>query len=236
MSAGAGYGSRAPSVSEAYGFYLFNTFDSYDYLGNPSLKQESSLETGVETSWSRTPFTVKTNVSYFYFTNYIIGRPDSDLSSMTVGAAGVKVYENLLHASMLNTGVSLKYLFPEYFTLSGRILYSRGRRERNGNLPLIPPVSYESSLSFAKDRFVAEVAVSGASRQKHYSAEYGEDETKSYLTANISAGYGFRINSLIFNLKSGVENVFDAYYSTFADWNNIPRRGRNVFINLKISL
>jgi iron complex outermembrane receptor protein len=236
ISAGAGYGARPPSVSEAYGFYLFNTFDVYDYLGNPSLKQESSLETNVETAWTRSPFIVKVTASYFYFTNYIIGKPDSDLSSMTIGAAGVKVYENLPHASMLNAGLSLKYLFPEYLTWSGRISYSRGQDNRKDNLPLIPPVSYESSLSFGKGRFSAEIAVSGASRQRHFSAEYGEDETKDYLTANVSIGYGFKINKIIFNLKSGVENALDAYYSTYADWNNIPRKGRNIFINLGIGL
>jgi iron complex outermembrane receptor protein len=34
------------------------------------------------------------------------------------------------------------------------------------------------------------------------------------------------------NLKVGIENIFDSYYSTFSDWNNIPRKGRNVFLNL----
>ncbi|MDR2383856.1 MAG: hypothetical protein LBD76_08265 [Prevotellaceae bacterium] len=236
MSAGAGYGNRAPSVSEAYGFYLFNTFDAYDYLGNPSLKQESSLEASIETAWTQSPFIVKANASYFYFTDYIVGKPDSGLSSMTIDAAGVKVYENLPYASILNASVSLKYLFAECFTWSGRITCSRGQDDRNGNLPLIPPLSYESSLSFRKDRFFVEIAVSGASRQRHYSPEYGEDETKSYFIGNISAGYGFKINGVVFNLKSGVENVFDMYYSTYADWNNIPRRGRNVFVNLGIGL
>src|SRR5690606_24582854 len=37
MSFGAGYGERAPSVSEGYGFFLFNSFDNYDYIGNPTL-------------------------------------------------------------------------------------------------------------------------------------------------------------------------------------------------------
>jgi len=33
-------------------------------------------------------------------------------------------------------------------------------------------------------------------------------------------------------VKLGAENIFDTYYSTFSDWNNIPRRGRNLFVNL----
>ncbi|MDR0700599.1 MAG: hypothetical protein LBG28_15485 [Tannerella sp.] len=235
-SAGAGYGNRAPSVSEAYGFYLFNTFDAYDYLGNPHLKHESSVEANIETKWTRSPFIVKANASYFYFTNYIVGKPHKDLSSMTIGASGVKVYENLPHASILNINLSLKYFLLRYFAWNGRITYSRGQDDKKGDLPLIPPISYESSLAFKKGRLSAEAAVSGAFRQTHYSAGYGEDETKGYLIGNLSIGYGFKINKVIFNLKSGVENVFDMYYSTYADWKNIPRKGRNVFINLGISV
>ena len=41
---GLGYGERAPSVSEGYGFFLFNSFDNYDYIGNPNLKNEKAFE------------------------------------------------------------------------------------------------------------------------------------------------------------------------------------------------
>ena len=44
FSIGAGWGSRAPTVTEAYGYYLNNTFDQYDYIGNPRLKNESAVE------------------------------------------------------------------------------------------------------------------------------------------------------------------------------------------------
>ena len=33
-------------------------------------------------------------------------------------------------------------------------------------------------------------------------------------------------------LNMGVENMFDANYTTYTDWNNLPRMGRNVFMNL----
>ena len=37
-------------------------------------------------------------------------------------------------------------------------------------------------------------------------------------------------------MKLGVENILDTYYSTYSDWNNFPRQGRNIFINLNYSL
>ncbi|MDR2628077.1 MAG: hypothetical protein LBC40_08610 [Dysgonamonadaceae bacterium] len=232
----AGYGSRAPSVSEAYGFYLFNTFDAYDYLGNPHLKQESAVETSLSLGWKKRSVEIKAEASYFYFTNYIIGQLDAGLSHMTPGASGVKVYENLPHATILNTSLLLKYWLGEYFSWNGKLTYARGQDGRNGNLPLIAPLSYDASLTFRKEKFSAEAGIAGAARQTHFSPGYGEDETAAYLVANLSAGYAFKVNKLVFNLKSGVENLFDTYYSSYADWRNIPRKGRNVFVNLEIRI
>lgn len=44
LNTGVAYGERAPSVSEGYGFFLFNSFDNYDYIGNPDLENEKSYE------------------------------------------------------------------------------------------------------------------------------------------------------------------------------------------------
>lgn len=33
-------------------------------------------------------------------------------------------------------------------------------------------------------------------------------------------------------LKAGTENLFYENYSTYADWKNIPRPGRNVYANV----
>ena len=44
LTFGLAYGERAPSVSEGYGFYLFNSFDNNDYIGDPELNTEASME------------------------------------------------------------------------------------------------------------------------------------------------------------------------------------------------
>ena len=230
-----GYGARAPSVSEAYGFYLFNTFDAYDYLGNPRLKNESAVETNASLRWEKRPFEFRAEVSYFYFTNYIIGKPDAGLFYMTPGASGVKVYRNMPHASILNANLLLKYRFSKCFLLDGKIRYARGQGNNRENLPMIAPLDYNALLMFREEKFSVIAGIAGAAQQIHFSSEYGEDETKAYLIANLSAGYDFKINNFIFNLKSGIENMFDTYYSTYADWRNIPRRGRNIYVNLIIN-
>jgi iron complex outermembrane receptor protein len=236
ITAGGGYGTRSPSPSEAYGFYLFNSFDTYDYLGNPELKNESSIETNFSLVWKNKTFRAEAGTSCFYFTNYIIGKPNNDLYPMTIGSPGVKVYENLPHASIFNSHLILKYGFLNYFSWNGRLTYSLGKDDGGGYLPLISPFTYGSSLSFKKLRYFAEAGIEGAARQSNYSPQYGEDATGAYLITNLSLGYDLRIHKTILNLKIGVENLFDEYYSTYSDWNNIPRKGRSLFINLNINL
>jgi iron complex outermembrane receptor protein len=72
---GGGYGLRAPTSSEAYGFYLFNSYDDYDYIGNPLLKSESSWEGNLSVIFSKKKHRFNIDASCFYFSNYIIGKP-----------------------------------------------------------------------------------------------------------------------------------------------------------------
>jgi iron complex outermembrane receptor protein len=78
--------------------------------------------------------------------------------------------------------------------------------------------------------------MNGAGKQSNYSSEYGENETAAYTVFNLNASYNFYFGRNTLFLKAGVENILDTYYSTYADWNNIPRLGRNVFINLSYVL
>jgi iron complex outermembrane receptor protein len=236
LSAGGGYGVRAPSPSESYGYFLYNTFDGYDYLGNPALKNEKSFEGNASATWRKRGLNVKMDASVFYFSDYIIGKPNDNYDRMTLGANGVKVYQNLPHALIFNTSLTVKYRFAQYFQWKNRLSYAIGRDHAGQTLPLIAPFGGESALSFEAYHWTAEAGIQAAARQTDFSAEYGEDPTPEYLTANLSLGYEWKIKAAILHLKGGVENIFDKRYSTYSDWNNIPRKGRNFFVNLGMDL
>jgi len=72
----------------------------------------------------------------------------------------------------------------------------------------------------------------GNGNQSCYSSYYGEDNTSAYAVLNLNLGNILYVknNKMIF--KYGVENILDANYSTYADWNNIPRQGRNFYANV----
>src|SRR5699024_6134530 len=74
FSVGTGYGHRAPSVSEGYGYYIYNSFDRYDYIGNPDLDNEISYEANASAIFNGENLRVEAKFNYFYIQNYIVGR------------------------------------------------------------------------------------------------------------------------------------------------------------------
>jgi iron complex outermembrane receptor protein len=229
---GLAFGERAPSVSEGYGFYLFNSFDLFDYIGNPELMNENSLEGSVSMGYKTQKWSAKMSSSYFHISNYIVGKPDPSLSTMTIGASGVKIYTALDYATIFNVDLNLEYQFSTDFKWKGQLVYSNGKDFEGQNLPFISPLRYFSSLDYKKGKFTSEIAVQGNATQTQYSPFYGEDRTPSYAILNFDAGYSFAFEKVKCNLKTGIENIFDTYYSTFSDWNNIPKKGRNLFLNV----
>jgi iron complex outermembrane receptor protein len=231
-SFGMAYGERAPSVSEGYGFYLFNSFDRYDYIGNPELNNENSVEGSVFIGYKTQKLSTKISSSYFHISNYIVGKPDTTLVPMTIGASGVKIYTALDFATIFNIDMNFEYQFSTDFKWKGQLVYSYGKDFEERNLPFISPLRYSSSLDYKKGKFTSEIAVQGNATQTQYSPFYGEDRTPAYAILNFDSGYSFNFEKSIWNVKAGIENIFDTYYSTFSDWNNIPRKGRNFFLNV----
>ncbi|WPV64547.1 TonB-dependent receptor plug domain-containing protein [Chitinophaga sp. LS1] len=224
----ATYGERAPSVSEGYGYYLYNSFDQYDYIGNPGMKNEKSISVNTALLFRTSRFSVKVSGSYFHLMDYIIGRPDSGLSAMTIGAAGVKVYEQLTYANIFNCALDAEYKFSTHLTWTNKVSYRRGAGEHIKYLPLIQPFTYSSGLTFHHRSFSAGITANGTAAQDTYNPEFGEQALPGYTIFNLSASYKFK--SLL--LKAGAENILDKNYTTFADWNRIPRMGRNIFVNV----
>ncbi|TRX20629.1 TonB-dependent receptor plug domain-containing protein [Flavobacterium franklandianum] len=229
---GLAFGERAPSVSEGYGFYLFNSFDQFDYIGNPELRNENSLEGSVTIGYKTHKWSAKMSSSYFYISNYIVGKPEEILVPMTIGASGVKIYTALDYATIFNADLNLECQFSEVLKWKGQLVYSYGKDFEDQNLPFISPLRYFSSLNYKKGKFTSEIAVQGNATQTQYSPFYGEDRTLGFAVLNFDSGYSFAFEKVKCNVKIGIENIFDTYYSTFSDWNNIPRKGRNLFLNL----
>ena len=238
FSIGVGWGSRAPTVTEAYGYYLNNTFDQYDYIGNPHLKNESAVELNgsYKLSIFDSQFSIALDANAFFFSNYIIGQFETRLSPMTVDAEGVKVYGNLRHATIVNTSFSTEWKIFSWLNWNTRLSYAIGQDDKNDPLPLISPFAYTSSLTFAYKSFQGNVELRGNSRQTNYGKKYGETSTSAWSIGNISGQYTFTVSEHALTLRAGIENIFDKRYTSYSDWCDIPQKGRNVYMNLSWQL
>ena len=235
-SIGAGWGSRAPTVTEAYGYYLNNTFDQYDYIGNPSLKNESAVELNGAAKFSilNSQFSIDGNV--FLFSNYIIGQFETRLSPMTVGAEGVKVYGNISHATIANISLSWDWQITDHFSWNKKVSYSSGRDADGDALPLISPISWQSEWTYQNQRFQVQATIKGNAHQSNYGEKYGETAAKAWTIVSLAASYQFSILHSQFSIRAGVENLLDKHYATYADWNHIPQKGRNIYMNLTFNI
>ena len=232
FSIGTGWGSRAPTVTEAYGYYLNNTFDQYDYMGNPHLSNESAVEVNGAYKFSAQDFSIGLDANAFFFKDYIIGHLDSRLSAMTVGAEGVKVYGNLDHAVIANASLTADWQISERLAWNGKLSYSLGRDDVADPLPLISPVTWRTELKYERDALQVQVELRGNARQTNYGAKYGEIVTAGWNIVTLSAAYRYKVATL----RGGVENLLDRKYSAYSDWNNIPQKGRNIYLNLTFEL
>ncbi len=235
VSIGTGYGQRAPSVSEAYGYYMYNSFDRYDYIGNPSLKNEISYEANAAAGFKNEKIGIEAKVNYFRIQNYIIGKVLNLGSPMNYQSIGVKGYTSLKHAQLINTTLNANYNILPHVHWKGALAYARATDDKDGNLPFIRPLTYQTSLHLMHKQLGFQTSFTGDLAQRNFSPEYGEDKTPAYLVWNLSADYKFKTKNCETTLQVGAENLLNEYYSTYADWGNIPRMGRNIFAALKLS-
>ena len=233
---GMGYGERAPSVSEGYGFYLYNSFDNFDQIGNPNLKNEKSAEGNAFVGLKHKKTSVKLTASYFHISDYIIAKPNAALVPMTIGASGVKIYTPVSYATIWNAGLSSEYKIAPELKWNGQLIYTYGKDSDNINLPFMSPLSYRTSVNYFKNRIAAELSLQGNATQTLYSPYYVEDKTPNFAVINASFGYTFKFSRYTVGINVGVENLLDSYYTTYSDWNNMPRMGRNLFSDLIIKL
>lgn len=239
VSAGAGWGSRAPSVTEAYGYYLNNTFDQYDYIGNPRLKNESAIEVNASFQWQPLSglCSIAADANAFFFSNYIIGQFEERLSPMTVNAEGVKVYCNQSSATISNVSMTVDRKFAHHFSATMRLAYGVGRDENGDPLPLISPVAYSAMISYTQDKLSINAEIQGNAKQSSYGKKYGETQTPAYTICRIGGKYEWSISSKhSITLRTGIDNLLDKRYTTYSDWCGIPQKGRNVYANISIEL
>ena len=232
LEVNAGYGERMPTLNERLGFYLYNRFDGYDYIGNPDINPESTFNTELTMNYVLPRVEMQATVFYQSVEDYITGITDPSMKAMTIGARGVKTYANFNHAELAGGELMVLAKPESHLQWINTIKYTYGQLSGYGALPLIPPLKAVSALRYQAKTFDIQAEWEQALDQHHVSSIVGEQPTSAYAIFNLRSG--IRINSR-FSMNGGIENVLDRRYREHLDWGNIMRPGRNFYLNLNFN-
>lgn len=228
----ASYSERFPTASEEFGFYLYNKFDNYDYIGNPELKNESSYQLNLGVDYSKHNLSFKTNVFGYFFRDYIMGVYDKSVSAMTPGSNGVKFYSNTGNALLTGLEMNLMMNLSGKFSLVAIVNYTYGKELSGDPLPLIPPLNSTFSIRYSNKNYFIQLEEILNAPQYRVSQRNSESTSAGYAVSNLRVFD--RINEWL-SISGGIENIFDKEYYNHLDWLKIPQKGRNIYCDLKIS-
>jgi iron complex outermembrane receptor protein len=239
LTAAVGRGVRTADANERYAFFFPSSryFDSFDYLGDPGLDPEQSLEfdVGGRARFDR----VSLGLSLFYnrVQDYITGEMAPELVPKTMGAEGVKRYVNV-DASLMGFELDGIFKISDSISLRGDLAYTEGEnRDSDTYLPQIPPLEGNLAVryDYGKMGVWGEVAGRFVARQHKIDPDFGETETPGFSTFDIVLGATpFDNVSVIL----GVDNIFDKKYGEHLNGNDVSsgerllEPGRNLFAKL----
>ena len=228
-----GRGVRTANPNERYSNYFINTVDNYDYLGDPELDPEKSLQLdlGLQARFQR----LNINLSAFYnqINDYISGKINPNLRPTTTGARGVKQYVNIERATLRGVELAGRLLVTPTVSLLGNLAYTWGNdEEADAPLPEIPPLEANLGLRYddLEERFWIEMDARVVDDQDRAARSFGEDQTGGFSTFGVRGGIHLQKG---YELIVGVENISDKKYHEHLNRANLPEPGINVYALVK---
>ncbi|MFY0653957.1 MAG: TonB-dependent receptor [Cyclobacteriaceae bacterium] len=228
-------GTRLPSVSEQFGFYLFNSQDGYDYIGNPNIEKEQSHQISIESAYGISTLEIRFNGFYYWFDNYILGKTDFSLDAMTIGSNGVRKYENISGVTFKGFDARVFYNPLANLNLMLSSTLTIAEDGMGTPIPLIPPLKSNLTLLYKLPWLKIQSELIWATQQNQINMKFGERRTPGYLISNIRLDKELPLEDGGLKLSAGVENLFDKKYREHLDWGNIMRPGRNIYFSLSYS-
>lgn len=229
LNASIARGGRAASLQEAYAFYIYNRLDAFDYLGNPDLSQESSINLSLGSSYRNETLEASANVFGYFINDYIAGSILDGYSTMTIGASGVKQYVNIPSARLYGGELALKWKLAERLILTSLNTFTRGNDNEGFALPLVAPFKTINSVDYNLQKTFFRIEGVTNAKQKHVNAlRYGETPTAASTVFNCHLGKQIALSKLSrLKINVSVENIFDEHYFQHLDIMKVARPGRN---------
>ncbi len=230
--AGVGVGQRLPTLSEQFGYYLYNAHDGYDYLGNPDLNTEKSLNVFANVSYTKTRFKFSLEARYNHINDYVIGQIVEAYQPLNLYATGTKKYENIDFARIVSANGQLFWQASPSIEFFNNLKFNWGETHAGDPLPQMPPLKNLFTVHFKKGNFQLQAENETSAAQNRINAGFGETKTDAFTLFHLRTGYKFQMKQTALRLNAGVENILYNAFSEHLDWGYYKRPGRNVYFSL----
>lgn len=232
---GIGYGERLPTLTEQFGFYLFNAKDGYDYIGNPDIKTEKAVQASIALSFSSAPFKANFRSQISHISDYIFGKSETSIPKMNLYARGTKVYSNMAYADISSSSLEVIIQATKDVSFISVSEFTLAENSDGDALPMIPPLNTTSLIQWQKRQLkcIGELVVSA--KQNRINTDYNETSTNGYYLINTRLQYDIEIEQGTINLFCGVNNILNTSYREHLDWGNFNRAGRNIFVQMYVT-
>lgn len=229
----SGIAMRAPGRSELFGFFLFNTQDRYDYLGNSHLKSEKVWRNELTFSWLSNRWSAGVSAFCNLYRDYIYGVRDVGLGGVTPGSSGMKVWQNLSGAVFTGGEARVTVKANQRVVVRSDVSYIYAAQSDGSPLSMIAPLRWSISPEFTRGKWKYAMCATGQFQQNRIDVWFGEDVTSTWAILDASTAYKFSgKRSFTFECVLELANIFDRYYHAHLDWGNIPRMGRSLNLSL----
>ncbi len=235
FGATVGYAERLPTITERLGFYLYNAYDGYDYIGNPTINPEKSDFARIDLQLSRPKIKVNLSQTFSYIQDYIMGITDPEIPPMNFYTNGTRVYSNIPSARIFGTDLQLLYQPTKSISLFMLSKFTLGELSSGDPIPLIPPFKNIVSIKYQHEKFSVQFENETSLAQNRINKSHGEYQTPAYSLFNLKGNYTFSFPKTALDIGCGITNLFNRTYYDHLDWGRINRPGRNMDLFLKYS-
>ncbi|MFY9153775.1 MAG: TonB-dependent receptor [Prolixibacteraceae bacterium] len=233
LAVSGGYSERLPTIGERLGFYLYNAYDGFDYIGNPYLKTEKSDFVRLNVQFARPGLKLNLSQSYSYISDYILGITDPSIPPMNFYTKGTRIYSNIPSAKLFSTDLDLLYSPARNLSVFMLSKFTLGRLNSGDPIPLIPPFKNIISVKYQVEKFILQLENETSLAQNRVNAAYGESATPGYSVFHAKGSYAFKIQNRKVDFGWGMTNILNKAYYEHLDFGRINRPGRSLelFLN-----
>ncbi len=222
---------RAPSLEELYseGPHLA----SYSFeIGNPELEAERGLAKELFVTYNNRNTVIEAAVYHNGFSNYLYAQDTGRRNNRNPDLNDFQFVG--VEAQLYGFELSLEQQLLKNLLFNGSISYTIGRQNESTTstkqvpLPLIPPLSFKSSIKYSAKSFEIGTRLTASAEQN----DLGDFETKTddFILLDGFASYSLMAGKLLHTFSFNVTNVLNnTYYNHLSRIKELnPEAGRNM--------